>query len=85
MQTKLTLRMDSSVIEGAKRWARSRDVSLSQVVSDFLAQLPQRTESAVLSPWTRRLVGAARGSRLQDLGDDALRHEYLSYLDAKYR
>ena len=62
MQTRLTLRLDDSLIAKAKAWARSRDMSLSEAVASFFTQLPDgdtRLDVSGLSSWTRYLVGAA--------------------------
>jgi predicted HicB family RNase H-like nuclease len=40
MQAKLTLRLDKQLIEKAKRWAASRQISVSQAVEQFFAQIP---------------------------------------------
>ena len=85
MQTKLTLRLDDRLIAQAKAWARSRDVSLSQVVGQFFAQLPARDGwEASLSPWARRTLGAGRGTG-EPMSDAEERAAYRDYLEAKYR
>ena len=40
MQTKLTLRMDSALIDKAKKWARARNVSLSEAMAGFFELWP---------------------------------------------
>ena len=87
MQTKLTLRLDNVLIEKAKAWAKDRRISLSQAVTEIFAQLAEKKApkpSASLSPWTRRLIGAAAGQRKVPT-DDKVRHDYLDYLDAKHQ
>lgn len=84
MQTKLTLRMDDAVIHRAKRWARARQLSLSGVVADFLASLPEKENAPELSPWTVRLAGAARRAGLPATGEE-LSMEYLDRMEEKYR
>ena len=84
MQTKLTLRLDESVIVRAKAWARRRGVSLSQAVASLFDQLPGAPENA-LSPWTRKLVGiAGRGGR-RPLSDEAIRRAHFEHLEKKHR
>jgi len=39
MQTKLTLRLEESLIEGAKAYAKSSGRSVSQIVADYFALL----------------------------------------------
>lgn len=84
MQTKLTLRVEERLIERAKGWARARGVSLSQAVADFFEQLAERDPAPSLSPWTRRLAGAAfrKGRRPTD---EEVRRDHLKHLEAKHR
>jgi hypothetical protein len=68
--SKLTLRLDSTLIEQAKEYAHQQDRSLSQIVADYFARLavePETTKrrgsrasqrAANLSPVTRSLLGA---------------------------
>ena len=84
MQTKLTLRMDDAVIHRAKHWARTRGLSLSGAVADFLASLPEEGEIPELSPWTLRLAGAARQEGLPP-ADEEVEAEYLDNMEEKYR
>jgi hypothetical protein len=87
MQTKLTLRLDDALIEKAKAWAKDRRISLSQVVAEIFAQLPERKirkAPSPLSPWTRSLIGAAAG-RGKAPTDERIRHGYLDYLAAKHK
>lgn len=57
MQTKLTLRLEDSLIESAKRYAREHDRSLSQVVANYFQMLTSQTEKTVTPPITRSLIG----------------------------
>jgi len=84
MQTKLTLRLEQSLIVRAKAWARQRGVSLSQAVAALFEQLPRSKDSA-LSSWTQKLVGiAARGER-RPPSDEAIRRAHLDHLQEKHR
>src|SRR5688572_12429736 len=88
METKLTLRLDDRLIARAKAWAKTRDTSVSEAVAGFFAQLPDhdaRSGLADLSPWTRRLVGAARVAGRPLPTDEELQRDYIDYLDEKYR
>lgn len=84
MQTKLTLRLDEDLIDKAKSWARKRHISLSQAIADFFAQLPEKGPPPRLSPWTRRLAGAAAGKGKAP-SDEEIRRDYLHYLEKKHR
>ncbi len=77
MPTKLTLRLDESLIDFGKRWAQARGKSLSRVVADYLATLEKLSEQeGELPPITRSLLGVARGVEEQD---------YWRYIEAKHR
>ena len=86
MQTKLTLRMDDKLIERAKAWARSRDVSLSEAVGQFFAGLPPHENEPKVSAWTRSFIGIGRrpGEKRAPT-DEEIREEYVDYLEKKYR
>ena len=62
--TKLTLRLDSGLIESAKAFAHEHQRSLSQLVADYFARLAAEPVSAVLktekalSPITASLGGS---------------------------
>ncbi len=88
MQTKLTLRVDERLIAKAKAWSRAHDTSLSQAVAQFFAQLPEadrEMEATKVSPWTRRLLGAARVAGKPMAADEELKRDHVDYLEAKYR
>lgn len=82
MQTKLTLRLDSTLIEQAKQVAQERDVSLSQLVTEYFAVLTAESENKKtfedsLPPLTRSLAGM-----LKDTTSNV--EEYRRYLETKY-
>jgi hypothetical protein len=85
MQTKLTLRLDDAVIRRAKAWARARGVSLSEAVAAYFERLPDESAEPgpQVSPWTRRLIGAA-GPALGDVSDAEVRRGHRDYLEHKY-
>lgn len=78
MQTKLTLRLDDRLIEGAKAYAAARGRSVSQLVADYFAALSARQQAPgaaaerAYAPITASLMGALRGAEglsEQDYGD----------------
>jgi hypothetical protein len=87
VQTKLTLRLDDRLIERAKIWASARDVSLSELVARFFAELADlRAEPGTegLSESTRRLIGVAAPDGAAPT-DAQLRDEYLAHAEEKHR
>ncbi len=84
MQTKLTLRLEQSLIVRAKAWARQRGISLSQAIATHFEQLPGAPGSA-LSPWTRKLVGIGGRGKARPPSDDAIRRDHLDHLAEKHR
>ena len=84
MDTKLTLRLNDSVIERAKIYARSHKISLSKMIESYLDSLTKQTEEekkkASITPLVESLSGVI------DLpADFDYKKEYRSYLDEKYK
>ena len=82
MYTKLTLRMDTKLIEEAKRYAEEHGSSLSQLVAEYFAVLTAKDEGAEaferkLPPITRSLVGVLKESEYNP-------EDYRRYLEDKY-
>jgi hypothetical protein len=100
MQTKLTLRLDQRAIEAAKRYAHARDTSVSQLVTDYFAQLDAPatiTTRAAKQPnaptipvnsTTNRLRGLliSKNPRSKNAKSTVIDEaSYRTYLDEKYR
>lgn len=80
MNTKLTLRMDESLVEKGKFEADRRGKSVSQMVGDFFDTLstPKRPAAKKLPPLTASLVGVLKGHRMNaDAYKEHLRKKYL--------
>lgn len=77
-QTKLTLRLNSALIEQAKAYGKTRGKSLSQLVSDFFVALEREDGPASLPPLVASLKGAARGVELDE--DDYRQHLVRKHL-----
>ncbi len=85
MQTKLTLRMEDTLIRAAKQRARDQGVSLSRLVAEFFAQLAAADDEGAVTPWTESLVGAARPPAAVDaLTDAEARDRVLDVLADKH-
>ena len=85
MQTKLTLRMDSELVRSAKRYAKHRGKSLSQITAEYYSLLSMQDAAAgiegesdeALPPITRFLKGLLRDSEISI-------EDYRKYLEDKY-
>jgi len=77
MQTKLTLRLEDSLIHQAKNYAKEHDKSLSQVVADYFYILTQATEKSAISPITKSLIGILDSNEID-------KNDYKKHLEEKY-
>ncbi len=84
MQTKLTLRMDSDLIEGAKKVAGHRNTSLSRMVADYFNALlsndPAADSGGPLPPKTKSLMGVLR----DDSKPVPNESDHADFLERKY-
>jgi len=77
MQSKLTLRLDDSLIKQAKVFAKQHDKSLSQVVSDYFQLLTKDVEGAETPTITKSLIGVLGSA-------DVTQDDYKRHLEEKY-
>jgi len=77
MQTKLTLRVEDSLIEQAKDYAKQNDKSLSQIVADYFRALTESNQRLENAPITQSLIGV-----LSPLDVDE--NDYKKHLENKY-
>ena len=77
MNTKLTLRLDDTLISSAKRHSAESGRSISQLVADFFALIEIEAGEVVTTPRVRSLRGVLAGSGL-DASD------YRRHLEEKY-
>jgi hypothetical protein len=79
MQTKLTLRLDDSLIEKAKLYAKRSGKSVSQMVADyFIALSAEGSRKSSAEPITSSLRGVLAGTEVDE-------NDYRKHLDQKYR
>lgn len=91
MNAKLTLRLDEARIERAKRYAARSGKSVSRLVEDYFAALPDETpaQSAAHihqlkpSPGLQAVLDAFKGVKVPDDYDP--KEDYVRYLEEKYR
>ena len=73
MKKKLTITLDADVIPIAKRYARSRGVSLSSLIEQSLKELTAESEPSFSSRWR----GKFQPARKDDARYEALAKKYL--------
>ncbi len=81
MDKKLTLSLNESIIENAKAYAKSNNISLSKLIESYLAVLTKKTKKkSEITPLVKSLSGVL------DLPSDFDEREYYSeYLMEKYK
>lgn len=81
MDTKLTLSLDKIIIEKAKKYAKSQEISLSRLIESYLSSLTTKTHSDIeITPLVKSLSGVV------ELTEDFDAHgDYSDYLMDKYK
>lgn len=79
MDTKLTLKLDRSVIENAKVYAKNKNVSLSQLVETYLNLLTNPKNQEDVTPLVKSLSGIIKLPKQYDY-----KKEYKKHLSDKY-
>ena len=75
MSEKLTLRLDETLIETAKRYAKEHGVSLSKLTENFYKSLrDSKVEKAALSPKIKSFTGIAKKAETVALHDERLKY-----------
>ncbi|MCL2008737.1 MAG: DUF6364 family protein [Treponema sp.] len=78
MDTKLTLKLDKSVIESAKKYAVIRQKSLSKLVEEFFKNLTQETGSTTEYPsFIEDLSGIISEQELDYISKEDERVQYI--------
>ncbi|GAB2496259.1 MAG: hypothetical protein EP311_01780 [Cytophagales bacterium] len=83
MDTKLTLKLDKTVIEKAKAYASDQQVSLSKLVENYLNSLTSKsteTDEISITPFVKSLTDGNTIPAEYDYKKD-----YRDYLEEKYR
>ncbi len=75
METKLTVRIDDELLQGAKRYAAENDTTLTRLVTAFFERLTQQAAGELDAPHVRRVTGI--------LPPNASGQEYYDYLEHK--
>lgn len=81
METKLTIRLKKSVIERAKIYARSHEISLSKMIESYLDSITKDKKMEIeITPLVESLSGVI------DLPTDYdYKKDYTDYLIEKYK
>jgi hypothetical protein len=78
MNTKLTLRMDDTIVRKAKIEAKRRGKSVSRMVAEFIESIGlEQTSEKDLPPTTASLVGILKGKEISE-------EDYKTHLRDKY-
>ncbi len=75
-ETKLTIRVPRKLLENAKRYARQQNTTLTQLISEYLYQIPAPKSVLDHSPIVRRLSGT--------LSQNVSMADYKKHLEEKY-
>jgi hypothetical protein len=81
METKLTLKLDQSIIKKAKKYAISRKKSLSRIVEDYFKGLgfQDNNDEIEINPIVKELSGIISENDIANW-----KNEYTNYLEQKY-
>ncbi len=79
MDSKLTLKLNISIIEQAKIYAKENNISLSKMIENYLHAITKEKESKIkISPLVESLTGVIDSS-------ENFKEEYLKHLTNKYK
>jgi hypothetical protein len=81
MNTKLTLNVDRGVIERAKKYSKSRKISLSRLIESYLSSLTSNEKQDLeITPLVESLSGVIKLDK-----DFDYKEGYTDYLIEKYK
>tara|TARA_R110002049_G_scaffold132849_5_gene292192 strand:+ start:3181 stop:3426 length:246 start_codon:yes stop_codon:yes gene_type:complete len=81
MDKKLTLSLDTNIIESAKNYAKSNNISLSKLIESYLTTLTKRRQDSVrITPLVESLSGVISLDKDLDVKD-----AYTDYLIEKHK
>jgi hypothetical protein len=81
METKLTLKLDESIIEQAKHYAHTRKKSLSKLVEEYFRGLSSFNidNNYNIHPLVKELSGIIKDRNIEEIDS-----EYATFLEKKY-
>jgi len=84
METRLTLKLNESVIEKAKEYAKTHNISLSKIVEQYLSSIVAKSDISPkeieLTPLVKELSGV-----ITIPADYDCKKDYIDYLEKKYQ
>lgn len=84
MDSKLTLKLNKSVIEDAKKYASNKNLSLSRLIENYLDSLTHgQNDEFEISPFVKSISSGK--SIPADVDEKRTRVEYIDFLDKKYQ
>ncbi|MBX3257882.1 MAG: hypothetical protein KF862_27375 [Chitinophagaceae bacterium] len=84
MDSKLTLKLNETVIERAKRYASNKKISLSGLIENYLDSLTSdQNNDFEISPFVKSISSGK--SIPANIDDKKAREKYLDFLDKKYQ
>lgn len=79
MDTKLTLKLNKSIIDRAKEYAKGRNISLSKMIENYLQAVTNERESKMeASPLVESLIGVLKTQ------SNSYKKDYTDHLSDKY-
>ena len=79
MDSKLTLKLNDSVIAKAKQYAKEHNISLSRMIENYLTAITESKKTKTkISPLVKNLTGVV------ELDDKEYRKDYTDFLSKKY-
>ena len=79
MDTKLTLKLDHSIIKQAKNYAKNKNTSLSKLIESYLGKLVTPDDAYEITPLVKSLSGTIDLTKNADA-----KKEYKKHLLNKY-
>jgi hypothetical protein len=79
MDTKLTLKLDNSIIEQAKTYAKKKNTSLSKLIESYLGLLISPKDTQEVTPLVKSLSGVVDLTKNFDYKKDYKKHLLNKY------
>lgn len=79
MDSKLTLKLDHSIIEQAKTYAKKKNTSLSKLIESYLGLLVEPKDTQEITPLVKSLSGIVNIPKNVDYKKDYKKHLLNKY------